>query len=506
MKNAANQFNFSDQHFDVLLNHALLSTKQFTVNEKTIETVAEHTFKTSYTNVLSDSQSNLFIERLANDFKKTKNRFWLNMFFAAILLSGTITAVLFSTNRTPENKIIATLLPQTIEQKNSVLEPLTSITAHELTSNPLPVTNPLVLLLNDSADESEMAQLINGKPKENNVPTRLHIPEAASFTYEDIPVLSESEKKQTEKDKLKMLKDIANPKKKIYTMIPQGTSTVNGVAHVVPAFYMKTAEVTNLEYRTFLNDILIQEKYDDYLAAVLIKGGWKAQGIPEFEDVYFSSLKYNDFPAVNMPRKGAELYCQWMTTSLSEAIKNKTVKSSDNSTNAFADFFLPTDVQWIHAARAGKDSLNIKYPWSYVGNNIQNLRGCFLCNFNYTTSKDHFSSLVGCPHQWIGKLPQGGFHRSVITTAGMAIDTLLTAPVSSYNPTDYGQYCMMGNVSEMVWTWSALGKGAARAMGGNWNSVDENVLIEAPEQYVGITEGSALIGFRPAWTWLLIIK
>ena len=86
----------------------------------------------------------------------------------------------------------------------------------------------------------------------------------------------------------------------------------------------------------------------------------------------------------------------------------------------------------------------------------------------------------------------------------MAIDTLLTAPVYSYNPNKTGQYNMLGNVSEMVtvYDFSTHTFGPVRAMGGNWNSPVTEVLIESPEQYIGIEAASPYIGFRPIITFL----
>jgi hypothetical protein len=59
---------------------------------------------------------------------------------------------------------------------------------------------------------------------------------------------------------------------------------------------------------------------------------------------------------------------------------------------------------------------------------------------------------------------------------------------------------MMGNASEMVWTYDVSNpsvKGAARSMGGSWYSDVNNILIDAPEQYVNVTDAKPFIGFRP---------
>jgi formylglycine-generating enzyme required for sulfatase activity len=493
MKNDNDIFIFSEEHFDVLLNHALLAREKcFTANEKITETMAQHISEQLNVNDISVSKSNLLIEKLVNDFKSKKNRFWLNIFLLTFLCAGSVAAIYFTGNHNPEKKTSVTAFSKG-EKKDSLFTPSHVITKEELASTPLPVTNPAVLPATDSAEEIEIAQIINGKPAENYIYTRMYIPEDLSYSDDDIPTLTDAEKKQTAKDKLKMMRDIG--KKKNYGSFPPGRVSVSGSLVSVNGFSIQNAEVTNREYRTFLNDLLMQGKFDDYLLARPVSGGWKAMGLPKFEDRYWQNAKFNDFPAVNMTRKGAELYCEWLTTSMKEAIENKEVKWSGSKN---PDFRLPSNAEWIYVAR-NADTTTVKYPWArVVPDSVHNRRGCFLCNFNYTASADYFKNTQICPG--FGKLPQGGYHQPIITSAGMAIDTLLTAPVYSYNPNEWGQYCLMGNVSEMVWTYNADQpgvKGAARSMGGNWNSHVSNILIEAPEQYVGVTDASPMIGFRP---------
>lgn len=496
-----NQHIISEKQFELLLNHALLAREQsFNINEKTTETMAQHILHTTEIPV-AENQS--VVAKLMADFTGG-TKFWLNAFLLLFLLGGSL-AVVISFNKHPANNHSpeSALIPVVAKEEKNNPEPIPSIAAQEITVNPLPVINPSILALIDSSDEKEIAQIINGN-RGKFVPTTLHIPEPKSLAYEEIPTLTEAVKKQTAKDKLKMLRDIANPKKKVYSIVPMGKTPINGVMTTIQAFYIKNSEVTNFEYRTFLNDLLVQGQYDNYLLAKPVSGGWKAAGIPAFEDKYFDNPAYNDFPVVNITRNAAILYCAWLTNEVSNALKNKEIKWSgfSNSEKLVTDFRIPTSQEWIYAARGG-DSTALKYPWGrYVPDSVQNARGCFLCNFNYDASKDYFKGKAICPG--FGKLKQGGYHQPVITTAGMAIDTLLTAPVYSYNPNKTGQYCMMGNVSEMVtvYDFSTHLFSPVRAMGGNWNSPVSDILIESPEQYVGVEAASPYIGFRPVMTFL----
>ncbi len=494
MKITDNNF-ISDEHFDVLLRHALLDKEQL-FNKQTLETMAQNIFAADYTDStdsVSASDNHTIVEKLVSDFKTGGSKFRLNIFLLCFFTIGTIAAVIFFSSRNQKitaqtnSKAVVTKDNQTIETNNPVIP-------KEITDNPLPRTNSVMAAFLDSSNEKDSMpnqNLNNGSS--TYIPTTLHIPLDVSLQYEDVPTLTVEQKKQTEKDKLKMMRDIA--KKKTYGNLPPGKTYCNGSLQKVDGFSIENSEVTNLEYRTFLNDLLAQGKFDEYLIAKPVSGGWKTYGVPEFEDHYFENVAYNSFPAVNMTRKGAELYCEWLTNSMKDAITKKVVKWDGDKT---PDFRLPTNLEWMYAAR-GCDTVPLKFSWGrVVPDSVQNHNGCFLCNFNYTVSAESFAGKHICAGYQ--KLKQGGYHHAIVTTAGLAIDTLLTCPVYSYNPSDHGQYCMMGNVSEMVWTFDAANpsaKGAARSMGGSWNSDLANVLIDAPEQFVGVTDAKPFIGFRP---------
>ena len=63
---------------------------------------------------------------------------------------------------------------------------------------------------------------------------------------------------------------------------------------------------------------------------------------------------------------------------------------------------------------------------------------------------------------------------------------LITGPVNSYHPNDYGVYCMSGNVAEMI-ADSSITKG------GSWGSLPYYLQIASSEPYKG---ASPYVGFR----------
>jgi len=137
--------------------------------------------------------------------------------------------------------------------------------------------------------------------------------------------------------------------------------------------------------------------------------------------MYFWHPAYDNYPVVGVDWLQANAFCNWRT----EYMNNYLVWNGDFPVH---DFRLPTESEWEYGARGGRDLA--AYPWG--SNYIRNSRGCFLGNFKPMRGN---------------YIDDGGFH---------------TVPVDSYNPNDFGLYCMAGNVAE--WT-----SGAFEEAGYNWS-------------------------------------
>lgn len=134
-------------------------------------------------------------------------------------------------------------------------------------------------------------------------------------------------------------------------------------------------------------------------------------------NMYFWHPAYDEYPVVGISWKQARAFCIWRSNLLNNFLYS-------NGQSYVNDFRLPTESEWEYAARGGNDLS--PYPWG--GPYIRNARGCFLGNFKPMRG-DY--------------IPDGGFH---------------TVPIFSYNPNDYGLYCMAGNASE--WTSNAFDESA----------------------------------------------
>jgi len=134
-------------------------------------------------------------------------------------------------------------------------------------------------------------------------------------------------------------------------------------------------------------------------------------------NMYFWHPSYDDYPVVGVNWKQARAFSIWRSLLLN----NFLIGTGQSIVN---DFRFPTESEWEYAARGGLDKS--PYPWG--GPYIRNSKGCFLGNF-----KPMRGSYID----------DGGFH---------------TLYIYSYNPNEYGLYCMAGNAAE--WTSNAFEESA----------------------------------------------
>jgi formylglycine-generating enzyme required for sulfatase activity len=282
-----------------------------------------------------------------------------------------------------------------------------------------------------------------------------------------LPKLTDDEIKKTVKQKKKMMKDLMKPDARVYAFIPAGSFDYFGERISLASYYMQRTEVTNFEYRTFLFDLVMQQRTDDFLAAKPDEAMWTKSFGPDAEvmvKLYFSHPAYDNYPVVNIPRAGAELYCKWLY--------DEAQKYAGKKALPFFQVRIPTRQEWVNAASVqGK---NPTYPWG--GESIQNEKQCYLANHKPTDST-YFED--------------GGF---------------FTVKVNSYTANDFGLYNMSGNVAEMVVdgflntikmdpidSSAVFTPGTA---GGGWMNTSHEVQISAADNHPNESNPHPNIGFR----------
>ncbi|MNV50122.1 Formylglycine-generating sulfatase enzyme [compost metagenome] len=267
-----------------------------------------------------------------------------------------------------------------------------------------------------------------------------------------------------------MLKALQKHDKDSYAYIPSGSFDYNGQTVSVQAFYMGTTEVTNFEYRTFLFDLLIQNKKDEFLHAKPNQEQWNNLfdgKLSPYAEHYFSDKAYDEFPVVNISRTGAELYCRWLSEELRKFVGEK-------KEDTYNDVRLPLRVEWVKAA--SNEGKMLPYPWG--GPYLRNSRGLLLANYTLDTAE--------------------------VKRFNIGPNKDLTAPSRSYFANEYGLYNLSGNVAEIV--YENTDKTEPGTAGGSWKSNQEEVKIYAPDPYKGSVSPQPTIGFRVVSTYLIVYQ
>jgi formylglycine-generating enzyme required for sulfatase activity len=231
-----------------------------------------------------------------------------------------------------------------------------------------------------------------------------------------------------------------------------------GTYWVSDTVFMDMVEVTNKEYRGFVN--WMKKTYPDepwiykkQLPDTLV---WRTYGTYQEDQVnsYFRSPAYNLFPVVGVTFEQAQDYCTWRTGRVREYLKK--LKSEGKKTGlpeniADLHFRLPAVREWETAAYAGLDTARHPFGYRYLDDTLHADR---------VHVKKSYDQVVGMDY--------GG--EPVNVTFGL--------------PNGFGFYNLIGNVAEMT-----SAKGVAK--GGSWKDyldqchVRDSTLYSAPSNWLG---------------------
>ncbi|MFM2376803.1 MAG: hypothetical protein RLZZ165_1900 [Bacteroidota bacterium] len=191
----------------------------------------------------------------------------------------------------------------------------------------------------------------------------------------------------------------------------------------VHSFYIDETEVANVDYKEFLwyilkdsGEVMHRQLYPD--TTVWLRD--LAFNDP-YSQYYYAHDAFNTYPVVGVNWHQANEYAKWRTV-----IVNKTIMENNPDDVLYPAYRLPTEAEWEYAARGLLEQEN--YPWE--GKSLRDHEGRFRANL-----KRGRGDYAG----WAGG---DGRH---FTDAYM-----ITAPVRSFYPNDFGVYNMAGNVCE--WT------------------------------------------------------
>lgn len=253
---------------------------------------------------------------------------------------------------------------------------------------------------------------------------------------------------------------------KSYVFIPQGKVRVDKKEVEVNAFFISKYEVSNLEYREFLDSLKKNNETEKLRFAQIDTIQWNKMFNNKFNEplvIYYDKHPaYNHYPVVNVSYEGAVLYCRWLTEKYKHINKDKSFTY---------EFNLPDKQQWIRAARGNK---NTEYAWD----SPRLLGDVYFCNFkNLGAENIHYN-------------PETKKYEIKDTFLNPVKSIDITAPVKSYYPNTFELYNICGNVAEMIGEYGI-------AMGGSWNDSGYDVRVESEQKY---QNPNPYVGFRPIMT------
>ncbi len=415
------------------------------------------TFGETKERFLTSSQTNNLKKKV-----KIGSNFLTKKLIIMLVTVSTLIISLFLTNSKVENKStpkISTNVPFAANNNSETIK------NHEVQSTKVPFklfeSLPIFTQIFSEVNQFPTTSIDTLKVQENLNLIKSNIP---IFSDEYVfPKLTEEEIKANNKQKKLMLKNLEKFDKKVYAYIPTGTFDYQRKQVSVQSFYMQKTEISNLEYRTFLFDLLIQGRKDEFLIARPDQKQWSIIQKLEnsaYEQHYFSHPAYDNFPVVNVSRKGAEMYCVWLTKEMINTV-------DDNKKSQYNDIRIPVREEWVMAASSG--GTKYPYPW---GDEPDRLIANAQVNANYAHAKSINSETVNKQD--------------------------VTSLVTAYLPNDYGLYNMSGNAAEMV--CNDILTNSVGTAGGGWKNNIEEIKILAPDIYSGITAPNVCIGFRVVMT------
>lgn len=255
---------------------------------------------------------------------------------------------------------------------------------------------------------------------------------------------------------------------KNYAFVPSGKAFMDEKEISIQSFYISKTEITNKEYREFLNDLQAKGEMEKWKIAQIDSSKWKTKncGNQAYVEHYHSHLAYINYPVVNITHTAAQLYCQWL---------NEKLENQFGSKSKF-NFRLMKRTEYIRAARGDSKS---SYAWNT--NSLRNKDGLIQCNFAQIGSED------------IHKNEENESYEIVIAPRDeFPTQNDILAPSKSYWPNQFGIYNLNGNAAEMI---DELGI----SVGGSWKNTGYDVRVDSKSMY---DQANPYTGFRVVMTYV----
>lgn len=259
--------------------------------------------------------------------------------------------------------------------------------------------------------------------------------------------ISEKSGQQTEIADLLEEEAVSSTDFRYITMLLNTKTIEKQMQQVEGNIWASETEVTNQEYRMFLNNLKSSRNEDLLKVCIYDSTSWtsafEAPFVDPMQNMYHWHPAYDEYPIVNVSYEAAVEYCKWLTQQYNSQRKRKYTQ---------VIFRLPTEDEWLTLASAGSKTNKT----CFEDDQVTNAKGCYLANIK--TGPGKFND-------------DGGF---------------FMVKADAYLPNEKGFYCTLGNVAEMI-----SKKGIAK--GGSWFNTFEESKFNKDQKY---SDPDPRIGFR----------
>jgi formylglycine-generating enzyme required for sulfatase activity len=251
--------------------------------------------------------------------------------------------------------------------------------------------------------------------------------------------------------------------KKDFILISNAKDKSDTQASAHKPFYISKNEVSNLEYRKFVEAMRLKGNADILKVIEVDTSVWYYN--KPYAEHYATHAAFDDYPVVGISHAAAILYCQWLTETYGAGTM---------------EFRLPSRAEWLLAAR-GEDTLKT-YSWGRKPEQASVLttrKGQFHCVMNHWWSIEnvHYNDSIKA-------YEMKGNPRSTFPSKTFFI---FPAPKGHLTRNPYGLYHMNGNVAEMV-------QEQGIAVGGGFRNTGYDVRNESTKVFKKPADD---VGFRP---------
>jgi hypothetical protein len=302
-------------------------------------------------------------------------------------------------------------------------------------------------------------------------------------TEPELPFVTEPDKLRYKKIKNLMLQKLYDRDKTLYTHIEADQMSYCNKTFTTSAFNMRIMGITNLEYKTFLADLLVQNRKQDYEAAKVFSEKWITNGYNELVKDYFRDEKYNDFPVVNITIEGAKLFCKWQEEEIKVYMKQNKLKFKPLRVR------LPFDYEWLYAARAGYVKIAFEENYNTIFDLSEGLVDESFVNrtkkiTKQVKRKDSLYSLISINHYgWSEKDLIELFNKGLKYYNPFPGDTIHSERMRIYGKTAHVSEIIEEKRSAQIWL-----------IGASWKDKTDYLKLQNEFKTAG---ASPFVGFRP---------